>query len=330
MRIIRYIAFGAAAVAALVLLAQPVQASCADAAIISTVDDNFDPPQRTHIWTEGYFTPSYYPGQNPPTQPYSTAGPPYSPNFDAVWWEMGRSAANNGSNDSANWIYYRIANFGGTDYFYAAELFGGWGEGGVNDCVADGACTCVMMTDSVNNQGYFAITGNNNVGATRTTLLRQASLDPAGNATPIVLRPIPESFIVLSERVGQDLIVTVNSPPPVGADYQLGTCDCLNSYFVMSQVSDVPPTDRDAALWTRVPGQPADGTPFGTEVAVTLTCGGTENIYLATQVAGNDGVDSNVVSGNSTRIECDPNLVDDQVLPREPRQRNPRQGRQGR
>ena len=327
MRIHRYIAFGAVAVAALVLLAQPVQAACADAPVIQTNDD--DSGLRTFIWTEGYFTPSYYAG----AEPFSTGGPSISVNFDAVWWEMGREAANSGTNLWPNWIFPRQADYGGTTYYYGSQLFGTWGQGGVADCVLDNACTCIFMTDVVNNVGYWAVTGNNNVPPVRkTTLTQLAVTDPAGNAGPIILKPIPEAFIVDTSRAGSDIVVTVNSSPEPGseADYQLGTCDCVAGYRVMSLVSELPPTDRDAAAWTEVPGQPASGTPLGTPVDVSLTCGGTENIWLAIQVAGGEVIETSVVSGNSTRVECDPTLVDDQPLqPRQPRG-DRRQGLQGR
>ena len=330
MRINRYIAFGVLAVAALVLLAQPVQASCADAAIISTIDDSVDPVEKTHIWTEGYFTGNYYTG----SQPYQITGPPITTNFGAFWWEQGREGANSGSNLWPNWITYRTYLYGGTGntYYYGAELFGQWGQGGVNDCVLNGACTCVLMSDAWNNVGYWAITGNNNEGPVRITMLRQPGLDPAGNAKPIILQPIPTPFIVDSSRAGADIVLTVNAAVAPGdeADYQLGTCDCVAGYRVMMAVSEAPPDDRSVAAWTEIPGQPATGTALGTPVDVAVSCAGTENVWLAIQMVGDTTIATSNVSGNSTRVECDPTLVDDQQLqPRQPRGER-RQGRQGR
>lgn len=342
MRINRYIAFGAVAVAALLLLAQPVQASCSFAALILTQDDSVDPPEWSHIWTEDYFGATFSPYINTPA--YSTEGPPYTPNFNAVWWELGRGEANNGMNafnTAPIWISYRTYYYAGSGntYYYGAELFGGWGQGGVSDCVTTGACTCVLLSDSFNDAGYWAITGNNNDVAVQTTMLRQPGVDGKGNATPIILKPIPVPFFVTSSRVDANTInVTVRVDLDTTADYQLGTCDCLSGYLLYTQSSTgAAPTDRDvAAGWTEAPGQPAGGTLFGGTFSFDISCADTEDVYLATQIVGDEGFATNVVSGNSLYVECDPALadpVDDQPLrPFQVDQdrRNPRQGRQGR
>ena len=340
MRIHKYIAFGAVAVAALVLLAQPVQASCSYPAIIQSVDDSVEPSQWSHIWTEDYFAATFNPYID--TFPYSTEGPPYSPNFDAVWWEMGRGEANNGTNifnEFPYWIeYIRNENYPPNIYYYGAQLFGGWGQGGVADCVTTGACTCVLLSDAHNNAGYFAITGNNNDVAVQTTELRQPGVDGKGNATPIVLKPIPVPYFISSSRFGDTISLELRVEAEPAADYQLGTCDCVSGYLLYTQTSTgAAPTDRDVnAGWILVPDQPAGGTPFGELFNVDVICSGNEDIYFATQVVGDQGFSTNVVSGNSAYVECEPGLadpVDDQPL--RPFQvdrdrRNPRQGRQGR
>jgi len=343
MRIIRYIAFGAAAVAALVLLAQPVQASCPDAAIIQTIDDSADPAERTFIWTDGYFNVTYYAG----AAPYSIDGPPISPNFSAVWWEMGRGAAWSFENTwdtprpTKGWLYNDVMTYYGypNTYYHGAQIFGGWGQGGVADCVTDQACTCVLMNDAYNNAGYWAITGNNNDAAVRTTQLRQPGNDSAGNASPMILRPVPVPFFTASSRVGETITVTVRVDADPTADYQLGTCDCVSGYELYSQSSTGgPPTDRDVtAGWTLVPGQPAAGTPFGQTFEFGITCAGNEDVYLATRIVGDQGFSTGQLSANSAEVECEPGLadpVDDNPLrpfevDRE-RRTSPRQGRQGR
>jgi hypothetical protein len=328
MRLIRYIAFGAAAIAALVLLAQPVQASCADAALIMTIDDSVDPAERTFIWTEGFFAVTYGAGY----APYSYGGAPISPNFSAVWWEMGRGAAWSDQNiwNAAwpqGWVYY-VYN---PTYaaWYGAQIFGGWGQDGVTDCVQDGACTCVLMNDaygtcsfastkcafdsdcshSCNSEGYWAITGSNNDDAVRTTLLRQPGLDPAGNASPIILRPLPVPFIVGSQRNGNTISVTARVDADATADYQLGTCDCVSGYLLYSQSSaGAPPTDRNvSAGWALVPSQPPAGTPFDQTFQFDINCAGTnEDVYLATQIVGDQGFATGLLSANSSRVECEP------------------------
>jgi len=325
------------AVVALVLsIAQPAQAACADPAIVTTVDDTVDPVLRTHVWTEYYFTPSFFPG----AAPYSTAGPPFSSEFSAAWWELGRGAANNGANTWDNWISFATNDYMGTLYYYGAEIFGGWGQGGVADCVQSGACTCVLMNDEFQATGYWAVVANVNTGAVRTTLLRQPGMDPAGNASPIVLRPISSPVILSAARDGVFIVLMVNVAADAEARYELGGCDCVSGYRVMSQTRprhEPPPVDRDVSLWTELPGQPAAGTPLGTPIEVTLDCSNTElNYYLTTQIVGQDGFDTNKVSQNSTRVECGFILADppdDQRLdPTVPKGRRlpPRQGRQGR
>jgi hypothetical protein len=73
-----------------------------------------------------------------------------------------------------------------------------------------------------------------------------------GNAKPITLKPIPDPFIVGSSRSGSRIDIMVD--PTAGglvdpgiADYQLGTCDCISGYRVMAQVSELPPTNRNAS-----------------------------------------------------------------------------------
>jgi hypothetical protein len=99
------------------------------------------------------------------------------------------------------------------------------------------------------------------------------------------------------------------------------------------------PTDRNvSAGWTVVPGQPPAGTPFGQTFEFDVDCSGsTDDIYLATQIVGDQGFSTGQLSANSLAVECDTNLadpVDDNPLrpfevDRE-RGTRPRQGRQGR
>jgi hypothetical protein len=316
------------ALALVALFGQPLQASCADAAIVTTVDDTVYPVQRTHIWTEDFFPAAFYPG----AAPYSTGGPPFTPEFSAVWWELGRAGANSGANSWDNWIYYKTNDYLGTLYYYGAELFGGWGQGGVADCVQNGACTCVLMTDEFQARGYWAVTA-----AVRTTLLRQPGMDPAGNASPIVLRRIPAPLILSATRDGVFIILTINVAADSDARLELGGCDCISGYRVMSQAlprNTPAPLDRDVSQWAELPGQPAEGTPLGQSREVALDCSDNDlNYYLTTQIVGQDGFETSKVSENATRVECGFILADPpdprSLAPHAPRGERlaPRQGR---
>jgi hypothetical protein len=285
--------FVVAMLAIVIAHSQPVWSSCADAALISTIDESSSPLERTHIWTEGYFNAHYYSG----FVPYSTEGPPFTPNFNAVWWEMGRGAANNGTNywnsvSPRGWVYYEANTYYGypNTYFHGAQIWGGWGQGGVADCVTTGACTCLLLEDAYDNAGYWAVTGNNNDMSTRTTLLRQPGNDPAGNASPIILRPVPVPTILDTTPPGAGTTARVDAD--LTADYQLGTCDCISGYKIFYQeVPDglLPPTDRDVSLWTEVSGQPTGGTAFGEPITFAIPCEADHVAYLATQIVGDQG-----------------------------------------
>jgi hypothetical protein len=223
---------------------------------------------------------------------------------------MGRGEANNGTNDWSNWVYFDTYYYPttGNTYYYGGEIFGGWGQGGVFDCVTTGACTCVLMSDAYNDAGYWAITGNNNDAAVQTTLLRQPGNDAHGNATPIILRQVPVPVLTDVSVVGDTISVTASVTDSGNADYQLGLCDCVAGYLLYRfTTTGPPPTDRDvAAGWILIPGQPAGGTAFGESFSFDIVCSGTEDVYFATQIVGDQGFATGQLSANSAAVECDP------------------------
>ena len=111
--------------------------------------------------------------------------------------------------------------------------------------------------------------------------------------------------------------LTVTVAPFSSGIYAKGGCDCGPVGFkVMSMtipLGDPPPSDRDATLWTELElagggGQPV--TLFGSSVTVESTCGSANHdVYLAPGLVFDSDFAPSVVSRNSTRIECGPNLA---------------------
>ena len=162
---------------------------------------------------------------------------------------MGRAEANSGTNDWSNWIIPKTYYYANTStlYYYGGEMLGGWGQGGVAECVTTGACTCVLMSDAWNNAGYWAITGNDNDVLVQTTKLFQLEPpdDGHGNHMPIILKPIPVPYFISSSRVGDTISLELRVEAEPAADYQLGTCDCVSGYLLYTQTStEAAPTDR--------------------------------------------------------------------------------------
>jgi hypothetical protein len=74
-------------------------------------------------------------------------------------------------------------------------------------------------------------------------------------------------------------------------------------------------------------------TPVGSPVTVEALCGATNvDVYLATQLTFDSGFTTDVVSANSTRIECGPNVANPtpirpRVIPERPELRTPKRTR---
>jgi hypothetical protein len=340
MRILNRFALAAVAVLVLAAALTPAQAACGGNPVIQT----FAGPYGTSfIWTQNIFAPGYYPGY-PPFGNYYTK--PWTPAFEATFWALGTGDPAVGPGDDAGtwtvppwpWAYYNPTYYG--YYYYAGSIFAGWGaNAGIDGCLQNnppGTCTCVLLTDEDGTDGYFAITGNNASAGLWWTQLDQPGFDGAGNAAPIILWPMPRPVILNSVRQATtlDLCLTVTYPGSPPADHTLGTCGgsgaCGPIGFQVVQMilprGAVPPATRQAPAWTIMTlcdGSPQPITPIGATVDVLSPCGATNSdVYLAILLYFDNippHFTSPVVSGNSVRIECGPQLAE----PEEPRRFRP-------
>jgi hypothetical protein len=306
----------------LLLVPQAAQAACGGNPLIQTFSG---PYGSSFVWVENVFVPEFY-----PYYPPFAATPPWTPRFEATFWALGSGDPIVGPGDDAgiwtvppyDWAYHNPTYYG--YYHYAGSIFAGWGaHGGIDGCLQNnppGSCTCVLLTDQDSAVGYFAIAGNAASAGLWWTQLDQPGNDGAGNAAPIVLAPIPKPiFLSVSRRPGTfhiDATMTVPAIPE--ADYTLGGCDCGPiGYRIVEQVIprlSPPPLDRDATLWQAMttPGGGAQPiTPLGAPVTIESICGYLDNdLYIAAELYFDSGFKSPVVSRNSTRVECGPNLAE--------------------
>jgi hypothetical protein len=127
-----------------------------------------------------------------------------------------------------------------------------------------------------------------------------------GNASPIILRPIPVPAI-LETGPSDSTAATVQVDADSTARYELGTCDCVTGYKIYYQgvtSGAAPPTSRDVSQWSKFPGQPAAGTAFGRPLSFVVSCADNQVIYFATQVVGDQGFATTMVSASSPSIPC--------------------------
>jgi hypothetical protein len=181
--------------------------------------------------------------------------PPVSSNLDGFFW--GQSMANGArlaGVDSGRFLVgswtQKHEPFVGNDgtYYYNVYLskptFGGpfsWNEHGTDNCPTDitptipnDECTCMVLTDSWNGQGYMAI-----LSAMANRFGDFRFFDNAVN-TPVVFGPIPRPAVTNSTRDATtgDVTFTIAVPTPLGGpgDYRSPLCDCRIGFRVYEQV----------------------------------------------------------------------------------------------
>jgi hypothetical protein len=325
MRILNKIAIAAVVVLVLVALT-PVEAACGGNPLLKTRTGAYT--SASFIWSAGQWDgSSYYPYYYTGYPPNNYGGvPPLTANAQATFWALGTGNPATGPGDDAGvytfpanpWIYYYSNTYG---LNFAAEIFTGWGQGGIDGCVQNNpvdSCTCLLITDDDGTSGYFALLSAEGDETTWNFDLVQPGNDGAGNFNPIILQRIPQPLIINSiHNLGQgDVELTVSMPLPSGpADgiYQSGgSCACgPTGYKIMQQVVDhgaPPPSSRQSSAWTPMTlagGGPQGFTPMGDAVTVGAVCGvGEFDTYIATLLQFDSGFVSPIVSNDSTRISC--------------------------
>lgn len=313
MRIMRILT-AAAALLAVVALAAPAEAACGNASIIGTTNGG----DVSFVMTEAFETVSY--------SYYGTpAGniPPFSSNTRVTFWRQGTGdptlglGDDNGSFDmvAAGGIYYGA--YPSYNFYFAAQIASGWSAPSVDGCIGGNSCQCLLLTDQDGDQGYYAIASAQSA-LTNDTFFNQGGTDGNGNNMPIVMRPVPLPRFNSSSRNGTTIELNMTVADDGGASYVKDGCACgPTGYKVLQQVvlsGAQPPSNRDLSGWTEavVVGGGAQGvTPIGGNVNVVADCSDTgSDVYLATQMFFDSGFTTSIVSANSARVECDPNLAD--------------------
>jgi hypothetical protein len=335
MKILTKVAFSAIALLVMVVVAQPAAASCGVPYVISNVEDA---DNYASIYTDGLWCGGGVSGYCPDDAMTAAAS--------GVFWALGGGDAADGvGNDngtwlSENWLYgYYYPGYG----FAPFTLFTAWDAPGVDGCInltgglgSPGTCTCILLTDELNGVGKFAAVSVQTDAGGDSYLNRTT-----GNA-PIVLRDMPKPQILGSTRDPGtfNIVMNITVPPPASGLYEAATCGCAEavSYKLYQAVvprGDAPPASRDIAVggWSEmnlagaVP-QPLGGTPAGTPVSVESLCGASNtDVFVTAQLVFDSGFATDVVSTNSTRVECGPNIAEPQPIRPKVRPGNPTLGR---
>jgi hypothetical protein len=372
------IAIGAAAVLVVAATMQPAQAACAGPRLLDTL--------AAYIVTN----PAWGGAGGTGTCAYggcyaSESAAPVSENLSGVFWAFdvlgdgsGGDPAipagnDNGAWGSENWtmVNINVGPFPNGYYHYPAwlttqnpETNGGAGNpfGWDSTALIDGCvgnvtpgtdfdeCSCLLLTDEWEGQGYFAIlsaksTGNGNF----------FFFDTIGET--VQLAPIPAPSVTMAERNADtgDVTFMIDVPPvPAAGDYRDPECGCNFGFRVYSQIvgrDGMPPATRRACTpqdyvndSTYIPGdvtsiqaiceanglnwveaaaptggqQPITSLSAGRATAnVTVSCdpGLEQDLYLATALMaeegpGGIGLGGGNVSTSSFRVECGANYAE--------------------
>lgn len=322
--------FALAAVVLAVAAVAPVYAACATAKVIATSTAD----GQSFIWTEGWDV-LYFTGL-PPITGSLTA--PYTADLFGVYWQLGAGDPTLGVGVDAggntvppgDWIYF--ATYAGV-YTFAGNIFENWTLPSVDLCVGNEVCECVLLTDQRDGVGYFALlSGLTTPGGDLN--LTQPGSDGAGNAGPIILKPIPAPTItrIDMDMATHNMTFNVNAAAPTEGIYAKDGCNCGPVGYVMYQAivprDAPPPGDRDAAAWDAM----TPVTPMGQPTSFLSECGGTEvDVYLATGLVFDSGMTGApypvTLSANSMRTLCGPTMAEPKPLAPRIRRSNPRADR---
>ncbi len=228
--------------------------------------------------------------------------------FKGSFWALGFGSPDvvpghdNGTWPSSSWLW-------GPDG--AVYLLGGWGDDpGIDGCantppVPQPGKTVVLLADTNadGSDGYF-------VAACATKNDFEAynfqDLNPSG----LRLFQIPRPIFVASARAGTALNLTLNHEAVVRG-IQPGDCGSplIRGYRVYSQAvprNAAAPANRDKAQWTALTTESA----IGANSVASIDCSTDSDVYLATALVFDSGVETLYVSRNSTVVQCGQTLAD--------------------
>jgi hypothetical protein len=187
-----------------------------------------------------------------------------------------------------------------------------WADPLVDGCVAnagaspeiDGTeCTCVLLNDQWDGEGYFSLL------SARVNEFDDFDL-PVVDAVRFgtISRPRIMGTMGTPDR---DVDVDVLADPPMDGVFESGGCECGLGYKVYAYLvprGAMAPVDR-AEGWYEPPtasGGPQSITPFGQQATVTVDCDETtqQDFFLSVRLVTDDGFATRYGSVNSFMVEC--------------------------
>jgi hypothetical protein len=286
----------------------------------------------------------WYPQDCTPAQPGTGEPGPVGPNAQFFFWAAGQGIPGAGSGrDNGT---HPVNEPRGVDqaytngfYYWGQQINSEWGNNQVDGCDVEGGsgCTCFMAVDEINNVGTLSL---------HTMLPESDSSYRLPN--PTVSKAIPAPTVNGSARVGDNVALTITEgdftvASPQAFSFDGGSCaPCATLRYLLYQTSgprpgtEGGPTTRSVGAgdsgtgspWTLIPGQPANGTPLGVTIGdgdnnppgfdapLLVDCGpdGTQrNAWVAARILVYSGYQTFVVGGDSTRVECGPNVNDGDI-----------------
>jgi hypothetical protein len=237
--------------------------------------------------------------------------PATSPRLSGFFWgQTGANGARNAGVDSGSFLiqsWTQKPDGNPSDNYYyrtylADPVYGtpfSWDGGGIDGCIGDitpavnfDECTCLLLTDSWNGQGYFALLSVKSDAQGNFHFPTAA----AGVNTPVVFAPIPRPVVTDSSRntaTGQ-VTFTVDVPTPTaGTEFADPNCGCNFGFRVYAQVmgeGGMVPADRRACT------QDTLFEATGQSIAPNAT-----NFNAACKAAGFGWVPASAAGGTATQ-----------------------------
>ena len=242
--------------------------------------------------------------------PISSPGLSTVSSFKGSFWALGfGSPAVVPGHDNGTWP----SSFWLIGFQYGVYLDGSWNsDPGIDGCantppVPQPGKTVVLIADTnaAGTDGYFlaACATKNFFGD-----YNFQDLNPFG----LRLFQIPRPIFVASARAGTALNLTLNHEAVV-AGVQPGDCGAplIRGYRVYAQAvprNAAAPASRDKAQWTALTTESA----IGANSVASVDCSTDSDVYLATALVFDSGVETLYVSRNSTVVQCGPTLAEPQ------------------
>lgn len=318
MKALSKIGLGAAALLLCAVAVQPAWAACAAPYAIIQEDWIVTNPD----WPVGYY--------------YIYGSPAVSPDITGNFWALtgGDPVIGAGNDNGALSFNFAVvpafaAYEGYNDAHFPWQMNGGnplsWQPADVDGCIdVTGSvptgpdlqqCTCLLITDNWNGEGYYVI--NSTFVAADLATYRMTSGDNElampGASGDLILSPVPKPQIVGSSGDASGKILNVMASG--AAIDNVDPCGCMQGYKVYGVVQPIGAMApaRDVANWTELQsagGTAQTSTPLGMPTSVRVDCGAGQQAYIVTVLTFDSGYRGRFVSSDATRVNCDQTLAD--------------------